>query len=62
MLKNQTAVKPTQEEQEHEETKEDLMAKVKPAEGSWECDICVVKNNSDKVECAACGSLKSGSE
>ena len=62
MLKNQTAVKPTQEEQKHEEAKEDLMAKFKPAEGSWECDICLVRNNSDKVECAACGSLKPGAE
>ena len=61
MLTNQTPVKP-QEEQKDEKAKEDLMAKFKPAEGSWECNICMVYNDSDKVECAACGSLKPGSE
>ena len=34
------------------------MAKFQPAKGSWECEICMVNNNSYKVECAACGSVK----
>ena len=62
MLENQTSVKPTREEQKDKKAKEDLMAKFKPAEGSWECDICMVNNNSDKVECVACGSVKPGAE
>ena len=61
MLQNQTPLKP-QEEQKDEKAKEDLMAKFKPAERSWECNICMVNNDSDKVECAACGSLKPGAE
>ncbi|KAJ7392581.1 E3 SUMO-protein ligase RanBP2 [Desmophyllum pertusum] len=55
MLKNQTSVKPNQDKQGHKEVKEDLLTKFKAAEGSWECDICMVRNDSDTVECAACG-------
>ena len=62
MLKNQTPVKPIQEGKRQEEVKEDLFAKFKAAEGSWECDTCMVQNNSDTVECVACGSLKPGAE
>ena len=61
MLQNQTPLKP-QEEQKDEKANEDLMAKFKPVEGSWECDICMVNNDSDKVECAACESLKPRAE
>lgn len=28
--------------------------KFKPKEGSWECDMCLVRNNSDVTECSAC--------
>ena len=62
LLKNQTPVKTLQKEQVHEEVKDDLVAKFKAAEGSWECDICMLRNDSDKVECAACGGLKPGAE
>ena len=62
LLKNQTPVKTLQKEQAQEEVKDDLVTKFKAAEGSWECDICMVRNDSDKVECAACGGLKPGAE
>ena len=62
LLKNQTPVKTLQKEQAQEEVKDDLVTKFKAAEGSWECDICMVRNDSDKVECVACGGLKPGAE
>ncbi|KAJ7392586.1 E3 SUMO-protein ligase RanBP2 [Desmophyllum pertusum] len=62
MLKNQTSVKPNQDKQGHKEVKEGLLTKFKAAEGIWKCDICMVRNDSDKNECAACGSLKPGAE
>ena len=62
MLKNQTPVKPVQDEQRQEEVEEDLLTKFKAAEGTWECDTCMVRNDSDKVECVACGTLKPGAE
>ena len=62
LLKNQTPEQTPQEDQGHEEVKEDLLTKFKAAEGSWECDTCMVRNNSDKFECAACGGLKPGAE
>ena len=64
ILKNQASLKlPVQEEAgQKEDVKEDLLAKFKAAEGSWECGICMVRNDSDKVECAACGSPKPGVE
>ena len=62
LLKNQTPVKTLEKEQAEEEVKDDLATKFKAAEGSWECDICMVRNDSDKVECAACGGLKPGAE
>ena len=42
----------------NEDTQKDAMAKFQPAKGSWECEICMVNNDSNKVECAACGSVK----
>ena len=62
LLKNQTPVKTLEKEQAKEEVKDDLATKFKAAEGLWECDICMVRNDSDKVECAACGGLKPGAE
>ena len=62
LLKNQTPVKTLEKEEVQEEVKDDLVTKFKAAEGSWECDICMLRNDSDKVECAACGGLKSGAE
>ncbi|KAJ8969538.1 hypothetical protein NQ317_008618 [Molorchus minor] len=32
----------------------------KPAEGSWECRTCCVRNSSDKTKCAACDGPKEG--
>ena len=62
MLKNQTPEKVLQEHQGHEVVKEDLLTKFKAAEGSWECDTCMVRNDSENVECAACGGLKPGAK
>ena len=62
LLKNQPPLKTLQKEQGQVEVKEDLLTKFKAAEGSWECDSCMVRNDSDKVECAACGGLKPGAE
>ena len=62
LLKNQTPVKALQKEQAQEEVKDDLVTKFKAAEGSLECGICMVQNDSNKVECAACGGLKPGAE
>ena len=61
LLKNQTPMKTTQKEQA-QEVKDDLVTRFKATEGSWECEICMVQNNSEIVECAACGSLKPGAE
>ena len=33
----------------------------KPAQGSWECDSCMVQNAADKDECIACNNKKPGS-
>ena len=62
LLKNPTPVKTLQKEQVQEEVKDNLVTKFKAAEGSWESDICMLRNDSDKVECAACGGLKPGAE
>ena len=62
LLKNQTPEQTPQEDQGHEEVKEDLLTKFKAVEGSWECDTCMVRNDSDKVKCAACGGLKPEAE
>ena len=34
------------------------MAKFQPSKGSYECETCMVNNDNNKVECAACGSVK----
>ena len=62
LLKNQTPVKTVQKERGVEEVKEDLLTRFKATEGSWDCDICMLRNDSDKFECAACGGLKPGAE
>ena len=64
ILKTQSSLKLSIQEEAAQEEKgdEDLLAKFKAAEGSWECDACFVRNDSDKVECAACGTPKPGVE
>ena len=62
ILNIQRPVKIIQEDQEHDEFKKERLAKIKPAEGLWECSICMVRNGSNAIECAACGSLKPGIE
>ena len=62
LLRNQTPEKVPQENQGHQVVKEDLVTKFKIAEGSWECDTCMVRNDSENVECAACGGRKPGAE
>jgi hypothetical protein len=37
---------------------EDLMAKFKPAQGNWSCDVCMVSNPGDKSKCLACETPK----
>lgn len=36
-----------------------LVDKFKPAEGTWECSTCLVRNSADKTKCAACETPKS---
>ena len=62
MLKNQASLKPPLQKEtvNTEGVKEDLFAKFKAEEGSWECDTCMVRNGSDKLVCAACTSPKPG--
>ena len=64
ILKEQASLKlPTQEETRQDRAVEnDLLSKFKAAEGSWECDSCMLRNDRDQVECAACGTLKPGAE
>ena len=64
ILKTQSSLKLSIQEEAAQEEKgdEDLVAKFKAAEGSWECDACFVRNDSDKVECVACGTPKPGVE
>ena len=62
MLKNRASLKPPLQKEtvNTEGVKEDLLAKFKAEEGSWECDTCMVRNGSDKLVCAACTSPKPG--
>ena len=62
MLKNQLLLIATKDEKKKKDTRKDNIAKFKNTIGSWKCEICMVNNVSDKVECAACGSVKSGAE
>lgn len=32
-----------------------IMDKFKPQEGSWECAVCMIRNQSENTRCAACG-------
>ena len=61
-LKTQESLKPPLQKEtvNTEGVKEDLLAKFKAEEGSWECDTCMVRNGSDKLVCAACTSPKPG--
>ncbi|XP_059169498.1 nuclear pore complex protein Nup153-like [Physella acuta] len=43
-------------------TSSSLIEMFKPKSGSWECDGCLVRNNSDVVKCPACGTVKSGTK
>ena len=64
MLKNQASLKPPLQKEtvNTEGVKEDLFAKFKAEEGSWECDTCMVRNGSDKLVCAACTTPKPGAQ
>ena len=62
MLKNRLLLIATKDEKKKKDTRKDNIAKFKNTIGSWKCEICMVNNVSDKVECAACGSVKSGAE
>ena len=62
LSENQSSANLAKEERINEDVRKDVMTKFQPAEGSWECEICMVNNERDKVECAACGSVKSGAE
>ena len=62
LSENQSSANLAKEERINEDARKDVMTKFQPAEGSWECEICMVNNERDKVECAACGSVKSGVE
>ena len=62
LSENQSSANLAKEERINEDARKDVMTKFQPTEGSWECEICMVNNERDKVECAACGSVKSGAE
>ena len=63
ILKTQALLKlPIQEKAAQEEKGDQIYWPSLKLLGSWECDACLVRNDSDKVECAACGSLKGGVE
>ena len=62
VLNTQRPVKTIEEDQDHDKFKKGFLAKLKAAEGSWQCDICTVRNDSEKPECAACGGLKPGAK
>ncbi|XP_014487006.1 PREDICTED: nuclear pore complex protein Nup153-like [Dinoponera quadriceps] len=38
--------------------KSDLMEKFKPAEGSWECSGCLLRNNANVITCPCCNTSK----
>ncbi|KAJ8924665.1 hypothetical protein NQ315_000816 [Exocentrus adspersus] len=38
-----------------------LLDKFKPVEGTWECSVCLIRNQPDKTKCAACESPRTGS-
>ena len=64
MLKNQASLKPPLQKEtvNTEGVKDDLLAKFKAEEGTWECDTCMVRNGSDRVVCAACTTPKPGAQ
>ncbi|XP_059169512.1 nuclear pore complex protein Nup153-like, partial [Physella acuta] len=53
---------PNQDEPASSATSSSLSEMFKPKAGSWECDGCLVRNNSDVVKCPACGTLKAGTK
>ena len=64
MLKNQASLKPPLQKEtvNTEGVKDDLVAKFKAQEGTWECDTCMVRNGSDRLVCAACTTPKPGAQ
>lgn len=36
----------------------DVLGKFKPQEGTWECKVCLVRNQPDKTKCVACETAK----
>ena len=39
-----------------------LVAKFAPAPGSWECDMCMVRNKEESTSCVSCSSPKPGAQ
>ena len=64
MLKNQASLKPPLQKEtvNTEGVEDDLLAKFKAQEGTWECDTCMVRNGSDRLVCAACTTPKPGAQ
>ena len=63
-LKDHVSMNPPVQEETKEdkvEQEEDLFAKFKAPEGSWDCEMCFVKNRSEKMTCVACSNPKRGS-
>ena len=62
-LKDQTSMNPLVQEETKEDKaeEEDLLAKFKAPEGSWDCEVCCLTNASEKMKCAACSNPKPGS-
>lgn len=38
--------------------KDSLLEKFKPVQGTWECPVCMIRNQPDKTRCAACETPK----
>ncbi|XP_074633716.1 E3 SUMO-protein ligase RanBP2-like isoform X4 [Acropora palmata] len=63
-LKDHASMNPPVQEETKEDKaeEEDLFAKFKAPEGSWECEMCFLRNESEKMKCVACSNPKPGYE
>ncbi|KAK3769928.1 hypothetical protein RRG08_048139 [Elysia crispata] len=52
--------KPASSKEETAKAQQPLSELFKPKPGSWECDVCMIRNNGDVDQCPACGNMKPG--
>lgn len=73
--KKQKALKPAKEKKKHNgehsaliaqkepaKSEQSLAERFKPAEGVWECSVCLIRNKPDADRCAACETKKPGGD